>query len=214
MHSRGVSCASLPPRKTKLAGISDVDVGIEVAVPTLVACDSVDEALTCHWAVACRFACGRTRACGQQDWLQHHEHLLRTKRKSDGSCLYIRSEGSVEFLFRPSDRHPDVSTSSIEAAFLRGLTTKTNGSTVTKLRVSRKFSTIWPMLHRLSIEPDCPSSELRTTTLRTRIHLTLWNKKPRAPCVLERAPVLVSCFFSLPALGNHLPCGAGLAYLR
>ena len=180
----------------------------------MVACDSVDEALTCHWAVACRFACGRARACGQQDWLQHHEHLLRTKRNCDGPCLYIRSDGSVEFLFRPSDRHPDVSTSSIAAAFLRRLTTKTNGSTVTKLRVSRKFSTVWPVLHWLSMGPDCPSSELRTTTLRIRIHLTRWNKKPRAPCVLERAPVLVFFFFSLPALGKYLPCGASLANLR
>ena len=35
----------------RLARGTDVDVSVEVAIGTLVACDSVDKALTCHSAV-------------------------------------------------------------------------------------------------------------------------------------------------------------------
>ena len=36
-----------------MAGNTDVDVGTEVAIGTLVASDSVDQALTCRWEPAC-----------------------------------------------------------------------------------------------------------------------------------------------------------------
>ena len=44
------------PGKTLCCGLAGmcVDVSIEVAVGTLVACDTVNQALTCHWGVACR----------------------------------------------------------------------------------------------------------------------------------------------------------------
>ena len=48
-----------PPTQEKrlcctLAGDTDVDVSIVVAVGTLVACNSVAQALTFQWALACR----------------------------------------------------------------------------------------------------------------------------------------------------------------
>ena len=53
------------------------------------------------------------RGCGryfgrlrQQDCLQHHKRLLSAKRNNEGPCFYTRTEGSGEFLFRPSCRHP------------------------------------------------------------------------------------------------------------
>ena len=75
--SRDVSCTRLasacasasPPGKTRLAGDTDVDVGIEMAVGTLVACDSVNHALTCRWALACLSRGGQC--------LHHHARLLR-----------------------------------------------------------------------------------------------------------------------------------------
>ena len=36
-----------------MTGDTDVDAGVEMAVGTLVACDSVDQALTCRWVLAC-----------------------------------------------------------------------------------------------------------------------------------------------------------------
>ena len=38
----------------KRAGDTDVDTSLEVAVGTLVACHSANQALTCRWALACR----------------------------------------------------------------------------------------------------------------------------------------------------------------
>ena len=46
----------------------------------------------------------------------------------------------------PSGRHLDVWTSSVEAVFLQGLTTQTDGSAVTALHVLRMFRTTWPTL--------------------------------------------------------------------
>ena len=40
-------------KEKRLAGNTDVDVSIEVAVDTLGACDSFDQVLTCCWAPAC-----------------------------------------------------------------------------------------------------------------------------------------------------------------
>ena len=95
------------------------------------------------------FDCGRARACGQQDCLRHHERLLRDRRTNDGFCFHTRKEGSSEFLFRPSGHYPNVSTSSIEAVSLWGLTTQTDESTVTRLHLSRTFRPTWPTSHRV-----------------------------------------------------------------
>ena len=66
------------------------------------------------------FACGRGRGCGQQDCNQHHERLLRAGRNNEGHCFCTGNEGSGEFLFRPSGRRANVSTSPTQAAcFLR-----------------------------------------------------------------------------------------------
>ena len=59
------------PRSQKWSGDTNVDTGIEMAVGTLVACDSADLSL----GVGLSFACGRARARGQQDCLQYHERL-------------------------------------------------------------------------------------------------------------------------------------------
>ena len=53
---------------------------------------------------------------------------------SDGLCFHIRNEGSNAFLFRTSDSHLEVSPSLVEAAFLQGLTTLTDGFSVNGLR--------------------------------------------------------------------------------
>ena len=82
-----------------LAGDTDVDVGIEMAFGTLVACDSVNQALICRWGVGLSFACGRARGCGEQDSLQHRGRLLSTKRNSDGPRLCTRNEAAVSFSF-------------------------------------------------------------------------------------------------------------------
>ena len=76
-----------PPAQEKKgpAGDTGVDVGLERAVCTLVACDSAN--------------------------LQHHGRLFSAKRNRDGLRFYIWNEGSGEFLFRASGRHPKVSTS-------------------------------------------------------------------------------------------------------
>ena len=61
MPSRHVPCAPLAcacapasrPRKRGWVGDRDVEVGIEMAVCTLVACDSAKQAPMCPWALAC-----------------------------------------------------------------------------------------------------------------------------------------------------------------
>ena len=54
-------------------------------------------------------------------------------RMSDGLCIRIRNEGSNAFLFRPPDRHLEVPPSLVEAAFLQGRTTLTDGFSVNGL---------------------------------------------------------------------------------
>ena len=66
----GVSRArlALMLEKTRLAGDTDADIGVEMTVGTLVACCNVDQALSLGFGLA--------RARGQQDCLQHQERLL------------------------------------------------------------------------------------------------------------------------------------------
>ena len=142
-------------------------------------------------------ACGRGGACGQQDCLHHHG------RNSEGPCFYTRNEGSNDLFFESSGRQPNVSTSSIAAAFRRGLLPQTDGSTVTRLHVSRIVPTTWPTLHRASCISHISQSKCRqsgapvsfqvllgglhTTALQTRIP-TCWKKgKPCASRWLETA---------------------------
>ena len=100
----------------KLDCDTDVDVSTEVAVGTWVGCDSVDQALTSHSTAA------SLGACGEQDCPQYRGRPSRDKRHSDGLCLYTRDESYNAFLFRPSDRHLQVSSSLVGAALLQNLT--------------------------------------------------------------------------------------------
>ena len=100
---------------TWLAGDTDVDVGIEMALGTLVACGSVNQALACRWALACHWpviglslACRCARARGQEDFLWHHGRPLGTKRNSRGPRFHVRNEGNSDFTLRASGRHPCV----------------------------------------------------------------------------------------------------------
>ena len=61
---------------------------------------------------------------------------LRHRRNSDGPGCYIWNEDYTAFLFRPSDSHPNVSYHSVGAAFLRGLTTRPDESTMGGLHAS------------------------------------------------------------------------------
>ena len=54
------NCTGLPLKKTGWTGDTEVGIGLEMAVGTSVACDSVEQALTCQ-----SFASGRARARGQ-----------------------------------------------------------------------------------------------------------------------------------------------------
>ena len=87
--------------------------------------------------------------------------VSRVPRDSDGPYFYTRNESSNEFLFRPSGHHSRVSTSSIEAAFLRGLTPQTDRSTVTRTRVARMFRIIWPTLRRMCCSSQSSQSRAR-----------------------------------------------------
>ena len=80
--------------------------------------------------------------------LRHRERLLSSGRNSDGPRFHPQNEGSGEFLFRASGRHPNVRIPSVDALSLRGLTPRTDGLTVTQLHVSPMLRTIWPSLHR------------------------------------------------------------------
>ena len=107
-----------------------------LAVGTSVACDSVNQALNCHWALACRSPADAL-VLAANTTAYSIASLFSTKRNSEGPRFCIQNECSGEFLFRPSDHHPNVSTSSIEAALFRGLTTQTNGLTATRLHSLR-----------------------------------------------------------------------------
>ena len=161
-------------------------------------------------------ACGRARAC-----LKHHERLLSTGRNSEGPCFYTRKQGGGELLFRQG-RNPSVSTSSTEAAFLRGLTPQTGKSSVPELHVSRKFRTTWPTLHGVSCSNQSLQSESRRSGAVVSFQLTFQTRKkekPRASLVLEREREIVTCPFSLPALRSFTVwigwwCSAGLTALK
>ena len=81
------SCTSLMLEKTRLAGDTDADIGVEMTVGTLVACGNVDQALSLGFGLA--------RARFQQDCLLHQERLLSSGRKSsDGQRFYTRKRRS------------------------------------------------------------------------------------------------------------------------
>ena len=118
-----------------------------MAIGTLVACHNVDQALTLSLGTGQPFACGRARACNQQDCLQPHTCLFTNRRHSDGLGFHIR---------RSSGRHPNVWVPLVESLFLRQTNTgadgqrlRTHASGVTKLHWSRMLRTTFPTLHRL-----------------------------------------------------------------
>ena len=111
-------CTSIQPKKIRLAGDTDVDVGTRMAVGTFAACNTFDHAPTCHSSsdslvlaanepvfsistalttLHLSFEFGLARARGQQHCLQHNGGLLSTKRNSDGPRFHTRNEGSGEF---------------------------------------------------------------------------------------------------------------------
>ena len=95
----------------------------------------------------------------------HREHHSSSRRNSDGPRFHIWHKGSSEFLFRASGRHPNVWILSVEALFLTGLTTQTDGLTVTQLHASRMLRTIWRLLHQVRCS---------TQSFRNRAHR--WGK--------------------------------------
>ena len=110
------------------------------AVGSLVACDSACQVLTCH-------------SNADSLVLAANNTVLSiasiSRRNSDGPRFYIWHKGGSEFLFRASGRHSNVWILSLYALFLRGLTTQTDGWTVTQLHASRMLRTIWPLLHQV-----------------------------------------------------------------
>ena len=51
-------------------------------------------------AVGTSVACGRPRACGQQNRLQPHQRLLRNRRNDHGLCFHFRNGSNVVFFFK------------------------------------------------------------------------------------------------------------------
>ena len=147
-----------PADEKKLAGNTEVDVGIEVAVGTLVACNSVYQALTCRW-VLLHVIRLRPRSPTRLPPASRASLEYREGQQSPGS--YIRNERSSEFLFRPAGRHLSV-----------------DGSTVTRLRVSRKCRTIWPTLHRLCCSSQSSQSRSRRSGAAVSFQLLRANFKP------------------------------------
>ena len=113
---------------------------------------------------------------------------------SDGLHFNTWNVGNSESLFRAAGGHPDV-------LGPRDLTTRTDGSTVTQLHVSRMFRTIGPSLHRLccsnqnfqsrarrsgaAVSFRLPSGEYWTTTRQIRIHPTCWKRKKGFMCTRD-----------------------------
>ena len=159
-----------------LAGDTDVDASIEMAVGTLVACDSVDQALTCLWALACRSPVdGVVLAVGR---------LLSFQRNSDGPRFCTRSEGSGKFLFRASGRHPNISVPFVSELDLSDR--RVDCATATRVSIASYHLAVvasdvlldsensQSTAHRsgTAVSFSSPSGGHRTTTLRTRICLT------------------------------------------
>ena len=104
--SRDVSCARLataPASRSRHNEAVDTDVDVDYR-------DGCRQRQL--WSGADpSFDFGLARAPGQQDCLWPHGRLLRNKRNSDSPRFHARNEGSDEVHFRPSGRHPNVSTS-------------------------------------------------------------------------------------------------------
>ena len=147
--ARKCVCTSLPPRNTRLAGDTDVDVGIEMAISTLVACDRVEQAKTCRWALACRSPVDALVVAANKTAFSITGRFLSTRRNNDGPRFCTRNEGNGEFPFRVG-RHPNVQVPLVEALLLRGLNIRVDGPTPTRPHGSRMLRTTWPTLHRLS----------------------------------------------------------------
>ena len=98
MHLKRLHCptrSAREHRKIRVGGDTDVDVSIEVAVSTWVACDGVDQ--TCHSIVdALVLAVNKTSPSTA-------DIFLRDKRNSDDLCIYSWVEGCNACLFWPSD---------------------------------------------------------------------------------------------------------------
>ena len=136
------TCTSLPLKETRWTGDTNVDIG-------LAGCRLLGRLQQCLPRSDVSFECGLARARGQQHCPQHREHLLSSRRNSDGPRFYIWHKGGSEFLFRASGRHSNVWIVSVEALFLSCLATQTVGLTVTQLHASRMLRTTWPLLHQV-----------------------------------------------------------------
>ena len=95
------TCTSLPLRETRWTGDTNVDIG-------RAGCRLLGRLQQCCPRPDVSFECGLARARGQQHCPQHREHLLSSRRNSDGPRFYIWHKGGSEFLFRASGRHPNV----------------------------------------------------------------------------------------------------------
>ena len=95
-------CTSLPLGKKRLAGDTYVDVSIEIAVGTLVACDSVDQALTCRCALACHSPADALVPAANKT-ASSITGVSSTKRHNDGPHFDTRRSGRDLVLDRPED---------------------------------------------------------------------------------------------------------------
>ena len=163
------TCTSLPLRETRWTGDTNVDIG-------RAGCRLLGRLQQCLPRSDVSFEFGLARARGQQHCPQHREHLLSSRRNSDGPRFFtFWHTGSSEFLFRASGRHPNVWILSVEALFLSCLTTQTAGLTVTQLHASRMIRTIWPLLHQVRCS---------TQSFRKRAHR--WGKVVSFPTAFGR----------------------------
>ena len=86
------TCTSLPLKETKWTGDTNVDIG-------LAGCRLLGRLQQCLPRSDVSFEFGLARARGQQHCPQHREHLLSSRRNSDGPLFYIWQKGAVNSSF-------------------------------------------------------------------------------------------------------------------
>ena len=99
----------------------------------MVACKGFGQALTCHSTV------GRSRACGQQDCLQHHVRLLSTSETVTALASTLGTRAAVNLT-----SHRRVNTRTTGAVFGRGFVSEELEKSLIEawLRVSQTLRTI------------------------------------------------------------------------
>ena len=136
------TCTSLPLRETRCTGDTNVDIG-------LAGCRLLGRLRHCLPRSDVSFEFGLAHALAANNIVLSIASISRAAGETaTAHASTFGTPGAVNSSFARLVATPNVWIS-VEALFLTGLATQTDGLTVTQLHASRMLRTIWPLLHQV-----------------------------------------------------------------